>query len=162
MPIRKSKIKKKPTGHVTVDEQLEMKVLLDTGHTKTEICEATGRGYRAVAAGIKKFDYLLVGDNDLYDKFETERDKFIERMVQNSAALIMASDQQTANVLHEASAIEAANISKIHAARLDGIKNLSVKGLSEDNGKSPRVINFINQVFNIKQEDVRFETAPGT
>lgn len=150
------------SGPTTVDEQMKMKVLLDTGHTKTEICEVTGRGYKAVTRGLKTFESLLVCNDDLYEKFSEEKEKYVERMVQNSAALIMASDQQTANVLHEATAIEAAKISQIHAQRLNGLANLSGGSLDGEDGKSAKVVNFINQVFNIVQKNDRPETIPGT
>lgn len=139
---------------MSVEEQMQMKVLDDLGYNKTEICEATGRGYKAVKKGLTDFEVLLVGNEDLYEKFEEERDKFLERMVQNSAMLVVAADHVVAQKLPDSSAIEAAKISQIYANRLDGITNLSAKGLDGSIGnKNQVVINYINKVFNIANND---------
>jgi hypothetical protein len=159
--MRKLKPKKHPKGRVGVDEKLQMKVLHDVGYTFEKICQETGRGYKAVKKGLVDFEVLLVGDEPLYEKFEKERDKFVERLVRNAATLTVAADHQVARALPEATAVDAAKISQIYANRLDGLVNLSPKGLDGPDGKSAKVINFINQVFNITKND-RLETTPRT
>lgn len=152
----------KPNGKVGTDERMQMKILDDIGYNKKEICEATGRGYKAVVNGLRNFEVLLVGDEDLYEKFTDERDKFVEKMVQNSAMLVVAADHVAAQKLPEATAMEAAKISQMYANRLDGLANLSEGGLNgKDGGANKVVINYIEKVFNTIKDD-RSKAVSGT
>lgn len=155
MPTKSyTKKRTRPTGRVTSDEKMKMKIMDDAGFSKTEICEATGRGFKAVKRGIKDFEILLVGDSGLWDKFEEERDKFLATMVHNAATIMVAADHQVAKKLPESTAIEAAKISQIYANRLDGMVNLSKGGLNGRDGEGSVIVNnYINKIFNVIQND---------
>lgn len=148
--FKKQKLKK---GTPTADDKMQMKVLDDLGYNKTEIGKIVGRGYRAVTTGLRDFEVLLVNDSDLQNKFSDEKEKFIEKMIQNSAMIMVAADHVVANKLGDSTAMEAAKISQLYANRLDGLSNLSDSGLNGKEGeKNKVVINYIEKVFNTIQK----------
>lgn len=156
-----TKTKVKNLKKVEVDEMMKINVMAKTGMSKRSIMKETGRGYRAVSSAIKNFNAILPDEHDLKKSLDENLEMVVERLAQNSATLIFAADQQTARKLHEADALSAARISDIHLKRLNGTKNMAPGLNDEAEGKTVRVMNFINNVFNIVKND-RPKTIPGT
>ena len=156
-----TKTKKKYSGLVSVEEMLEMKVMERSGKNNTEIAKVTGRDRHTIANGLKNFEDILVNNDTFAETLDSELKAVAEKMAENSVAIIFGADQQTANVMHEATAMEAAKITQIHANRLNGLKNLSDKGLDGNaEGVNKVVNNFIQTVINITEKNVRPEPAP--
>ena len=156
-------VEKDPSGFVTMEEAIQMKVMRMQGLPDTSIAKKIGRGNHTVGKILKNFESLLPEDVDLKNKVADRFEEITERHLRNAEIICKQADEEVSKKISHVTttAVDAARIRQIYGNILN--VGLGQGKLGDDeSGNNPTVINFINTIVNIqnKQKDDRLTTTP--